>query len=143
MTSVAGLCMWKDDSNLMDPSLPFLCSFLFLFQYFLHFREAVIRLLTLGLVRGKSGHQRAGFLVKAGGACFKTSSRPVPQKTNRLTREVRVKRWGKSPPLFKQLNGHGKPNPMQDEIGNRAARLWFRVRRTLLRQGFNLCWLDR
>jgi hypothetical protein len=138
VTSVAGLCMWKDDSNLMDPSLPFPCSFLFLFQYFLHFREAVIRLLTLGLVRGKSGHQRAGFLVKAGGACFKTSSRPVPQKTNRLTCEVRVKRWGKSPPLFKQLNGHGKPNPMQDEIGNRAARLWFRVRRTLLWQGFNL-----
>jgi hypothetical protein len=32
---------------------------------------------------------------------------------------------------------------MQDEIGNRVARLWFRVRRTLLRQGFNLCGLDR
>lgn len=93
--------------------------------------------------RGKSGHQRAGFPVKAGGACFKTSSRPVPQKTNRLNFGVRVKRWGKSSPLFKQLNGHGKPNPMQDEIGNRVARLWFRVRRTLLRQGFNLCGLDR
>jgi hypothetical protein len=29
---------------------------------------------------------------------------------------------GKSPPPNEQSNGHGKPNPMQDEIGNRAAR---------------------
>lgn len=131
MISVVELCMLKDDPNLMDSSP-------FSFLYTLYFREAVIRLLTFGLVRGKSGHQRAGFPVKAGGACFKTSSRPVPQKTNRLNFGARVKRWGKSPPLFKQLNGHGKPNPMQDEIGNRVARLWFRVRRTPLRQGFNL-----
>jgi len=136
--SVVELCMLKDDPNLMDSSPPFHTSSPFSFLYTLHFREAVIRLLTFGLVRGKSGHQRAGFPVKAGGACFKTSSRPVPQKTNRLNFEVRVKRWGKSSPLFKQLNGHGKPNPMQDEIGNRVARLWFRVRRTPLRQGFNL-----
>jgi len=135
--------MSKDDSNRMDFSLPCPIPLLYSFLINCFFREAVIRLLTFGLVRGKSGHQRAGFPVKAGGACFKTSSRPVPQKTNRLTCEVRVKRWGKSPPLFKQLNGHGKPNPMQDEIGNRVARLWFRVRRTLLRQGFNLCGLDR
>ena len=70
MTSVAGLCMWKDDSNLMDPSLPFPCSFLFLFQYFLHFREAVIRSYATWQMRGKSGHQRAGFPVKAGGGLF-------------------------------------------------------------------------
>jgi len=95
-----------------------------------YFREAVIRLFTFGYMRGKSGHHRAGFPVKAGGTCFKTSSRLVPQKTNRLFTEVRVKRWGKGPPLVEQSIRHGKPNPMQDEIGNRAARLWFRVRRT-------------
>ena len=100
----------------------------------LHFRETVIRCPALRGCRGKSGHHRAGFPTKAGGACFKTGSRPVPQKINRLTCEVRVKRWGKSPPPNEQSNGHGKPNPMQDEIGNRAARLWFRVRRTTLRR---------
>ena len=104
---------------------------------FLFFREAVIRSLAFGLVRGKSGHHRAGFLVKTGGACFKTSSRPVPQKTNRLNLGVRVKGWSKSPPPLEQSNGHGKPNPMQDEIGNRAARLWFRVRRTSHLRGFD------
>ncbi len=103
-----------------------------------NFREAVIRLLAILRVRGKSGHHRAGFPTKAGGTCVKTSSRPVPQKINRSLQGVRVKRWGKSPPLFEQLNGHGKPNPMQDEIGNRAARLWFRVRRTPLIWGFDL-----
>ena len=143
MISVGELCMLKDDPKCMDSSLLCPTPLPNSFFYYLYFREAVIRLLTLGLVRGKSGHQRAGFPVKAGGACFKTGSRPVPQKINRLTREVRVKRWGKSPPPNEQSNGHGKPNPMQDEIGNRVARLWFRVRRTLLRQGFNLCGLDR
>ena len=103
-----------------------------------NFREAVIRLLAILRVRGKSGHHRAGFPTKAGGTCVKTSSRPVPQKINRSLQGVRVKRWGKSPPLFEQLNGHGKPNPMQDEIGNRAARLWLRVRRTPLIWGFDL-----
>jgi len=90
--------------------------------HFLNFRETVIRCIASGDARGKSGHHRAGFPAKAGGACLKASSRPVPQKINRLTREVRVKWWGKSPPPPEQSCGHGKPNPMQDEIGNRAAR---------------------
>ena len=106
------------------------------------FREAVIRSHAFRHRRGKSGHHRVGFLVKAGGACFNASSRIVPQKTNRLFREVRVKRWSKSPPPFEQSDGHGKPNPMQDEIGNRATRLWFRVRRTSLARGFDL-WSNR
>ena len=106
------------------------------------FREAVIRSHAFWQRRGKSGHHRVGFLVKAGGACFNASSRIVPQKTNRLFREVRVKRWSKSPPPFEQSDGHGKPNPMQDEIGNRATRLWFRVRRTSLARGFDL-WSNR
>ena len=130
--------MLKDDPKRMDSSLLCLIALPHSFFYYLYFREAVIRLLTLGLVRGKSGHQRAGFPVKVGGACVKVSSRPVPQKTNHLFLEARVKRWGKSPPPVEQLSGHGKPNPMQDEIGNRAARLWFRVRRTPFRRGFDL-----
>ena len=107
-----------------------------------NFREAVIRSDALGQTRGKSGHHRVGFLVKAGGACFNASSRKVPQKTNRLPKGVRVKWWGKSPPPFEQSDGHGKPNPMQDEIGNRATRLWFRVRRPPPRRGFDL-WSNR
>ena len=107
-----------------------------------NFREAVIRSDALGQTRGKSGHHRVGFLVKAGGACFNASSRIVPQKINRLPKGVRVKWWGKSPPPFEQSDGHGKPNPMQDEIGNRATRLWFRVRRTSLARGFDL-WSNR
>lgn len=87
-----------------------------------YFQEAVIRSVPFGNRRGKSGHRRAGFPVKAGGTRLKASSRLVPQKTNRLFREVRVKRWGKSSPPREQSSGHGKPNPMQDEIGNRAAR---------------------
>ena len=86
------------------------------------FREAVIRSEVFGLRRGKSGHHRAGFPTKAGGTRLKASSRLVPQKTYRLPREARVKRWGKSPPPQGQPSGQGKPNPMQDEIGNWAAR---------------------
>ena len=59
--------MLKDDPMPMDSS--FICPTALpnSFFYYLYFREAVIRLLTLGLVRGKSGHQRAGFPAKAGG----------------------------------------------------------------------------
>ena len=86
------------------------------------FREAVIRSGVFGLRRGKSGHHRAGFPTKAGGTRIKTSPRLVPQKKYRLLIEARVKWWGKSPPSQGQLSGQGKPNPMQDEIGNWAAR---------------------
>jgi hypothetical protein len=86
------------------------------------FREAVIRSGVFGLRRGKSGHHRVGFLAKAGGTRLKARSRLVPQKTYRLRKEARVKRWGKSPPPQGQPSGQGKPNPMQDEIGNWAAR---------------------
>jgi hypothetical protein len=34
---------------------------------------------------------------------------------------VRVKRWGKSPPREAQATRHGKPHPVQDQIGNRGA----------------------
>ena len=53
---------------------------------------------------------------------------------------VRVKRWGKSPPLQAQARRHGKPHRVQGQIGNRgAARSAFRESETgfgyrLLRQ---------
>ena len=130
--------MWKGKTEHGLPTRSLGCALLQKYQIENSFREAVIRSQTIVYVRGKSGHHRAGFPVKTGGACVKASSRPVPQKTNRLICEVRVKRWGKSPPPVEQSVGHGKPNLMQDEIGNRAARLWFRVRRTPFRQGSNL-----
>ena len=87
-----------------------------------NFREAVIRCFCLGMNRGKSGHLRAEFPVKAGGAYFKISSRLVQQKVDRLVHKVRVKRWGKSSPPRGQLSGQCKPNSMQGERGNRVAR---------------------
>ena len=131
------LSMWKGKSinGLLHSSIIFKSS-LYFFNFKI-FREAVIRLLAYLPARGKSGHHRVGFPVKTGGACVKVSSRPVPQKINRSFRGVRVKRWGKSPPPLERLSGHGKPNPMQDEIGNRATRLWFRVRRTPHLWGFD------
>ena len=48
----------------------------------------------------------------------------MSQKTNRpgFRSGVRVKRWGKSPPPVEQSGGQDKPNPVQDRIGDRAAR---------------------
>ena len=89
----------------------------------INFREAVIRCSSFGANRGKSGHLRAGFPVKTGGTCVKASSRQVQQKTYRLLAKARLKRWGKSPPLPRQLGRQCKPNPMQGEIGNQVARL--------------------
>ena len=37
-------------------------------------------------------------------------------------REVRVKRWGKSPPRRQQCRRHGKPTPVQGQISERTAR---------------------
>ena len=79
-------------------------------------------LFIFNMNRGKSGHQRAGFPVKMGEACINVSLRLVQQKIYRLPWKVRVKGWGKSLPSQRQLCEPCKPNPMQDEIGNRAAR---------------------
>jgi hypothetical protein len=88
-----------------------------------NFREVVIRCIIAKWYRGKSGHHRTGFLVKARGACLKASSRLVQQKINRSFKRVRVKWWGKSPPPRGQLSGLCKPSPMQGEIGNEVVRL--------------------
>ena len=97
-------------------------SLIFNHNFIINFREAVIRCLCLGTNRGKSGHRRAEFPVKVGGAYIKISSRLVQQKINRLVFKVRVKRWGKSSPPRRRLSGQCKPNSMQGEIGNRVAR---------------------
>ena len=91
-------------------------------EIIVYFREAVIRCSCNFMGRGKSGHLRAGFPVKTGGACNYAGSRQVQQKENRLLLKARVKWWGKSPPPQGQPRGQGKPNPMQGEIGNRVAR---------------------
>ena len=88
----------------------------------LYFREAVIRCSCASRCRGKSGHRRAGFPVKPGGACFNASSRQVQQKIYRPQLKVRLKWWGKSLPPLGRPSGQCKPNPMQGEIGNRVAR---------------------
>ena len=88
----------------------------------MNFLEAVVRWSSFWLARGKSGHLRAGFPVKTGGACSDAGSRQVQQKANRLPTKARVKWWGKSPPPQRQLCGQGKPNPMQGEIGNGVVR---------------------
>jgi hypothetical protein len=101
-----------------------------------HFPRSGHSLLIESMGRGKSGHHRTGFPMKMGGTCIKASSRQVQQKVNRLLREVRVKWWGKSSPSQRQPSELCKPNPMQDEIGNRVVRLWFRVRRILNEESF-------
>ncbi len=47
----------------------------------------------------------------------KVGRRPVPQKTYRRRKAVRVKRCGKSAPPVQQWAGHGKPHTEQDQIG--------------------------
>lgn len=59
-----------------------------------------------------------------GRRCREAFRRTVPQKTNRLFevfRRVRVKRWGKSPPLQAQARRHGKPHRVQGQIGDLGA----------------------
>ena len=70
--------------------------------------------------RGKSGLHRARRWVIPRGSDL----RKVPQKPDRLgLSEVRVKRWGKSPPAERVTFGPGKPHPEQGRIGeDEAAR---------------------
>ena len=102
--------------------------------------------------RGKSGHPRAGFPARnvdaparlaarppagdasaqAGARRVKPPRRIVPQKIYRpfavsgfrfeIAEAARVKRWGKSPPRRQQCRRQGKPNPVQDKIGDWTAR---------------------
>jgi len=78
------------------------------------------------VTRGKSGHHRAGFPSKGGalrltrgdGECHRKSNRP----SRAQARTARVKRRGKSPPRRPQCRRQDKPNPVQDQIGDQAAR---------------------
>lgn len=61
---------------------------------------------------------------------MRVTSRRVPQRTDRhaarrgneASRAARVKRWGKSPPRFRQRKWHGKPHPEQGQLGRRCWR---------------------
>ena len=73
---------------------------------------------------GKSELRRAGWsLTATGGDPRESATENIPPSTS----GVRVKRRGKSSPLFWRQERHGKPHPEQDQIGERlrAARLMF------------------
>jgi len=73
---------------------------------------------------GKSGHHRAGCSAQAEAPRVKptVTAECHRNKPPRAGRGVRVQRWGKSPPAVGRLAVQGKPLPVQDEIGDRAAR---------------------
>jgi len=73
---------------------------------------------------GKSGLRRAGWsLTATGGDPKESATENIPPRAC----GVRVKRRGKSSPLFRRRKRHGKPHPEQDQIGERlrAARPMF------------------
>src|SRR5204862_862611 len=82
---------------------------------------------------GKSEHHRARCRVtsvlpkiysgghaarRADGKCHRENTALYSSKERR---RVRVKRWGKSPPLQAQARRHGKPHRVQGQIGDRGA----------------------
>ena len=73
---------------------------------------------------GKSELRRAGWsLTATGGDPRESATENIPPRAG----GVRVKRRGKSSPLFRRRKRHGKPHPEQDQIGERlrTARLKF------------------
>ncbi len=93
---------------------------------------------------GKSEHHRAGRRVTRIRFWIHTGMSAVKPHDGKCHREytathsqgwgVRVKRWGKSPPPQEQSRGHGKPRPVQDQIGSPGtARSEFRLVRNRLR----------
>ena len=81
--------------------------------------------LSVSAGRGKSEHHRAGRRVTpvqpeihAGDALQNASTDSATENIPPRAIEVRVKRWGKSPPLQEQSRRHGKPRPVQGQIGN-------------------------
>ena len=78
--------------------------------------------------RGASGLPGEESPNSAGRDAARHRRRPVPQKTNRPVRRVRVKRWGKSPPPQEQSRGHGKPHWEQDQIGSPGRPVPLRLR---------------
>jgi len=75
-------------------------------------------------IGGKSELLRAGWsLTATGGDSKESATENIPPGAS----GVRVKRRGKSSPLFRRRKRQGKPHPEQDQIGERlrAARLMF------------------
>jgi hypothetical protein len=72
---------------------------------------------------GKSGHHRTGCRLTAGrreATESATENKPPPALPRKWKAEVRVKRRGKSSPRLWQHKRHGKPHPVQDQIGQPA-----------------------
>jgi hypothetical protein len=82
--------------------------------------------------RNRRGRRKkAGCGIHAGGhAARRADGQCHREYTARVSQEarVRVKRWGKSPPLQAQARRHGKPHRVQGQIGDPgAARSTFRT----------------
>ena len=69
----------------------------------------------------KPGH---GGSSRRDGQCHRenTASSEISDLRFEMTGAARVKRWGKSPPRRQRCRWQGKPNPVQDKIGDWAAR---------------------
>ena len=62
---------------------------------------------------GQDSRRKPGHGASRDGKCHRKQTAP---------RGVRVKRWGKSPPLRGRPRRHGKPNPVQDKQGPSSGR---------------------
>ena len=60
---------------------------------------------------GQDSRRKSGHGSNRDGQCHRKQTAVPARET------VRVKRWGKSPPLRGRPRRHGKPNPVQDEQG--------------------------
>jgi len=69
----------------------------------------------------KPGH---GGSSRRDGQCHRenTASSGISNLRFEMAEAARVKRWGKSPPRRQRCRWQGKPNPVQDKIGDWAAR---------------------
>jgi len=76
--------------------------------------------------RGKSGlHRVLGLVTPGRGDPTESATENKPPMAGQWKHgadQVRVKRWGKSPPPDWQQDGHGKPPREQDQIGRRTAQ---------------------
>ena len=73
---------------------------------------------SLPLKPGRGGSSRRD------GSCHReyTAACAIADSKPGIEQAVRVKRWGKSPPRRQRCRRQGKPNPVQDKIGDWTAR---------------------
>ncbi len=82
-----------------------------------HARRVVPGSTRFGAARSRTVPQR---LYRQGCATGDSLQENLRDIFLRFTSPVRVKRWGKSPPLSQQCGRHGKPRVVQDQIGGES-----------------------